>query len=322
MPVTIKMIAKEMGLAVGTVSQGLRNDPRIAGETKRRVVQTAQEMGYVLSDFGRALKSGKSNIIGYFLIDITKSFYADIMKGIAREATSNNYGVLFAAPLQEYANEIAQIKYFEQKRVEGIIISGCEPETWEYLERLNKNGIPVIVCGDYTKKSNIEEVATDDFMGGQIAAEHFINLGHRKMAYYNPEKNFNYRLNGFIDTVVNKKLPSPAVCDSRDVLKKLLCQADRPTAIFAYKDLDALEVIEIANSIGLKVPEELSVIGYDDDVYSSFKSINLTTLRQQKNEIGKLSVANLLKKINGEKIKTTLLKPELIIRGSTSRKGG
>jgi len=322
MPVTIKMIAKEMRLAVGTVSQGLRNDPRIAEATKRRVVQTAHEMGYVLSDFGRALKSGKSNIIGYFLIDITKSFYADIMKGIAREATSNNYGVLFSAPLQEYANEIAQIKYFEQKRVEGIIISGCEPETWEYLERLNKNGIPVIVCGDYTKKSNIEEVVTDDFTGGQIAAEHFINLGHQKMAYYNPEKKFNYRLNGFTDTVINTKLPSPVVCDSKDGLKKSLSQANRPTAIFAYKDLDALEVMEIANSIGLKVPEELSVIGYDDDAYSAFKSINLTTLRQQKNEIGKLSVVNLLKKINGEKIKTTLLKPELIIRGSTSRKGG
>lgn len=318
MTVTIKDIAEKTSLSVGTVSQALRNDPRIAESTRDKVMKASQEMGYVLSDFGRALRAGKSYMLGYFLSDISKSFYGNIMKGIAEEATKNKYGILFVAPPCDSESEISQIKYFEQKRVEGIIISGCEPETWDYLDNLNKNGLPVVLCGNYTPKSNITEVVTDDFLGGQLAAEHLIKLGHKNMIYYNPKKLFNYRLNGFLDALQNEGLPPPVICESQESLKMTLIQKNRPTALFAYSDFNAVEAIEIAKSIKLKVPADISVIGYDDNIYSSFNSINMTTLRQQKNEIGRMSVINILKKINGEKIKSTLLKPELIIRGSTS----
>lgn len=324
MSVTIRMIAKKMALAIGTVSQALRNDSRIAESTRAEVIRVANEMGYVPSDLGRALSSGKSCMVGYFLSDITKSFYGNIMKGISEEATRNKYGVLFTAPSNTVEGEVNQIKYFEQKRVEGIIISGCEPETWNYLDKLNRNGIPVIVSGNYTKKKGIEEIVTDDFSGGKIAANHLIGLGHTRMAYYNSTGLFNYRQNGFFDEIKKRKMLPPLICESKDALQKLLTQKNRPTAVLAYKDLDAVDVIDIAEFVGLRVPDDLSVIGYNDDVYSSFKKIGLTTLGQQKDEIGRLSFINLLRKINGEKIRNILLKPELIIRSSTSilKKGG
>jgi len=319
MPVTIKMIAKKTGLSAGTVSQALRDDPRMAEATRAKVMNAAQRMGYVPSDFGRALRSGKSRMIGYIHSDITKSFYGNIMKGIADEAARNGYGILFAAPSNDTACEIEQIKYLEQKKVEGIIIAGCEPETWDYLDSLNRNGPPVVISSNPSQRKDIEEVITDDLEGGRMVASYLIGLGHSRLAYYNSSGMSNSRRDGFFSEVKKHDLPLPVVCDSIESLKKLLKRRNRPTAIFAYNDMNAVDVIDTADDIGIKVPEALSVIGYNDDVYSSFKRINLTTLRQQKDEIGRLSFINLLKKINGEKIESVSLKPKLIIRGSTGR---
>lgn len=319
MPVTIKMIAEKIGLSTGTVSQALRNDPRMAENTRVRVREAARKMGYVLSDFGRALRSGKSRMIGYLLSDISKSFYGAIMKGIADEAAENQYGILFAAPSKDATEEIEQIKYFEQKRVEGIIIAGCEPDTWDYLDGLNRNGLPVLVSSNSSRRPGIEEIVANDFAGGEMAASHLAELGHSRMLYYNSTGAENLRRDGFFNEIKKRKLPKPHVCGSVLSLRKFLTQKNRPTAIFAYNDNDAVSVIETADDTGLKVPLDLSVIGCNDESYSSFKRINLTTLRQPKEEIGRESFRNLLKKINGEMLESILLKPELIMRGSTAK---
>lgn len=318
MAVTIKMIAEETGLSTGTVSQALRNDPRMAEDTREKVMKAARRMGYVLSDFGRALRSGKSRMVGYLLSDLTKSFYGAIMKGIADEAALNGYGILFAAPSNNSEDEIAQMKYFEQKKVEGIIIAGCEPETWDYLDVLNRN-VPIVISSNISQRSGIEEVIADDLEGGRMAASHLIQLGHSRVAYYNPSHIRNFRQEAFSQEMRKNAFPLPVICDSEASLKNILKRKNRPTALFAYKDMDAVSAIDIAEEIGLKVPDDLSVIGYNDDIYSSFKRIDLTTLRQQKEKIGRLSFITLLKKINGDKVESVLLKPELIIRGTTSK---
>lgn len=319
MAVTIKMIAEKCGLSAGTVSQALRNDPRMAEDTRAKVMEAARQMGYVLSDFGRALRSGKSRMVGYMLSDINRSFYGAIMKGIADKAALNGYGILFAAPSNNSEDEIAQIKYFEQKKVEGIIIAGCEPGTWDYLDVLNRNSVPIVISSNISQRSGIEEIVIDDFEGGRMAASHLIQLGHSRVAYYNPEHMQNSRQSAFSQEMGENGFSLPLICNSEASLRKTLKQKNRPTAIFAYKDMDAVTVIDIAEDVGLNVPYDLSVVGYNDELYSSFKRISLTTLRPQKEEIGRLSFITLLKKINGEKIENVLLKPELIIRGTTRR---
>jgi len=319
MPVTIKTIAEKTGLSLGTVSQALRDSGQTSEKTRKRVRAAAEKLGYVPSDIGRALQAGKSSFIGYFLADITMTYYVDIMQGLASAASENGYGILFVSPSFDPEEQIRQIKFLEKKRVEGIITSGCEPETWRYLEKLHERGFPIVVSENIAP-TKITTVKTDDFEGGRMAAAHFYGLGHKKMLYFNSKALFNLRLDGFQHELKQCGL-SPAIeCWSKDQLFTILKTNDRPTAVFAYGDLDAMLVRTVAAELNLGIPEDLSLIGFDDCVYSSFPEITLTTLKPQKQEIGRKSFQMLLKMIRGENIENCVLfKPELIIRKSTAQ---
>jgi|GEM_PF-2606401 len=318
MPVTIKTIAEETGLSLGTVSQALRDSNQTSAKTRAKVRAVAEKLGYVPSDIGRALQAGKSFLIGYFNADITATYYVEVMKGLASTASENGYGILFASPSFDPQDQIRQIKFLEKKGVEGIVTSGCEPDVWPYLVRLAAKGLPVIVSDNYGP-DGIPSVKIDDFEGGRIAAEHLTGLGHRNTLYFNPRKAYNLRREGFQQELKTRHLPLAFECQDEGELRTILRNSERPTAVFAYCDLDAIRVKTIASELNLRIPEDFSLIGFDDDVYSSFPDVAITTLRPLKQEIGRESMNMLLEIINGEKTKTNcLLKPELIIRKSTA----
>jgi len=318
MPVTIKTIAEITGLSLGTVSQALRDNNQTSEKTRAKVRAAAEKLGYVPSDIGRALQAGKSFLIGYFLADITMTYYVEIMQGLARAASENGYGVLFVSPSFDPEDQIKQIKFLEKKKVEGIITSGCEPEAWRYLEKLHEREFPVVVSENIAP-TKITMVKTDDFEGGRMAAAHLAELGHKKMLYFNPQKAYNLRKEGFQQELRDRKLPAAFECQDENELRSILRNSERPTAIFAYCDIDAMRIRAIAFEIKLRIPEDLSLIGFDDDVYSSFPDVALSTLRPQKQEVGRKSFQVLLKIIKeGDLENSVLLKPGLIIRKTTA----
>ena len=316
MGVTLKTIAERTGLALGTVSQAMRDDPIIAEPTRKRVKAAAESLGYVPSDLGRALQAGRSALIGYFLSDLTQTYYGEIMQGLASAAAENGFGILFVATPHSAETQIQQIKFLEKKRVEGLITSGCEPDTWLYLEKLAAGGFPVVVSENYPPRQ-MTTVKTDDLAGGAMAAGLLADLGHRRTLYFNPGNAYNLRRDGFQDELRRRGLPSAAECSDADALGKILRGPERPTAIFAYRDLDAMRAREIAASVGLKTPADLSLVGFDDDAYAAFPDISLTTVRPRKQEVGRASVLTLLKMIgNSPRGESRLIKPDLIVRNS------
>lgn len=318
MPVSIKTIAEETGFSLGTVSQALRDSNQTSAKTRAKVRAVAERLGYVPSDIGRALQAGKSFLMGYFNADITATYYVDVMKGLADTASENGYGIIFTSPSFDPQDQIRQIRFLEKKGVEGIVTSGCEPDTWNYLLKLLKNNF-YIVSTDSCGPDEIPSVKVDDFEGGRMAAAHLAGLGHRNMLYFNPRRAYNLRREGFQQELKDRTFPAAFECSGENELYSILRNSERPSAIFAYCDLDAMKVKTTASELKLRIPEDISLIGFDDDTYSAFPDISLTTLKPEKQRIGREAMQMLLKMICKEKTETCLLlKPELIIRKSTA----
>jgi DNA-binding LacI/PurR family transcriptional regulator len=317
---TIKDIAKVTGLSLGTVSEALKGKHRVAAKTRELVQKVAKELNYIPNNLGRALQSQRSSLLGYFLIDITKSFFVDILQEITFAATLEDFAILFQTPEKSSTSEIDKIELFLKKSAEGIITSGCEPATWKYLLSLKNSGIPVVASSCYSPYADIPSVTTDDYLGGQLAAEYLVGLGHRNMVYFNPSRSSSHRDEGFNATLTKFGMPPLNICTSLDDLA-FHCTREpgkRVTAVFAYCDTAGLEAMRLVQGMGLNVPNEVSIIGFDDDAVSALQEINMTSLAHPKKLIGKNTVKNILKQINGEKADSVLMAPTLKVRGSTA----
>lgn len=330
MPPTLKAIAKKAGVSYATVSMALNDDPKVAAETKERIRSLALEMNYVPNNFGRALQSRKSRIIGFLVPNLLSSFISEIFQGIGSAASENGYGLLAAIAASGEKLD-TQIRIFMEKRVDGLIVSGSSPELLEKLSPFERSGIPLVLASSQSSGRNIPNVITDNYTGGALATEHLVSLGHRRIAFafYDGGESLSAkekRYRGCRDTLKKHSLPArPALVDPAALLKALK-SSSAPTAIVAYSDDDAIRVKHAAESAGLKIPDDLSLTGFDDIKLASLPEYDFTTVAQEKEEIGRIAVEILLKKINGEAVESRVLTPKLIKRGSTRKvnlcKGG
>lgn len=318
--VTIKSLAEQAGVSYATVSLALNNDPRVAEKTKLKIQKLAKQLNYVPNNFGRALQSNKSRLVGYLIPDVTGSFLVDILQGIGSAATRHNYGLLVAiADTEEKMRE--QLELFREKRADGIIAS----YSLEKLEKFEKNGIPIVLASSESTRKIFPFVITDNFEGGKIAAEHLISLGHRKVLYaFAPEGKDSSRYDRFQgakSALKSHKMPDILVASSEEELFQIFMGKKRPTAAICYSDCEAVRVQAVAKKAGLKVPQDLSITGFDDSRTASLPEYDFTTVAQAKTTIGKMAFEMLLKRINGEKVESIRLKPELIVRTSTAKIG-
>lgn len=320
---SLKEIAEKVGVSYSTVSYALSNDSRVSASTREKVLSVAKELNYAPNNFGRALQSNKSHLVGFMLQNVTGSFFSEILQGVATEACSNNYGLLTAiAHVPEIIDE--QIKIFREKRVDGVILSGYSSFLYDKIEFLEKMGLPVVLASFKTKQAEFPYVTTDDFQGAFMATEHLISLGHRRIAYgfkNNDNDSMNKRYDGVKEALKKHSLPKQRCFCSENELYELLKRVDRPTGIVSYSDIDAINVINIADSLAIDIPHDLSVTGFDDISIASLSRYNLTTVAQAKIEIGKRAMKMLLSRIAGNDVDSIILCPRLIIRGSTSPSG-
>ncbi|MFA6715259.1 MAG: LacI family DNA-binding transcriptional regulator [Victivallaceae bacterium] len=315
----IKDICLATGLSVGTVCEALNGKPRVAEKTRKRVREVAEQLNYRPNNLGRALQSRRSSLLGYFCIDITVSFLAEVLHELTFAATAKGYGILFQTPLYSSESEIDRIDFLLSKNVECIITSGCEPATWEYLRKIKKRGIPVIGTSCYSMFPEIPYVVTDDYLGGETAANCLLDLKHRKMAFFSLDRLPNYREPGFKETLQKKGIGSCVSCHSVDRLAAL-CAAppvERISAIFAYCDEDALIAKRTVEKSGLRVPDDVSIIGFDDSLNSRLEEVNLSTLAHATKTIGTETINSVLKEINRESTESILIPPILKLRKST-----
>jgi len=329
---TIKEIAKKAGVSPSTVSRTLRGQGRISPKTRERILRIAKELGYSPNVSARALVTGRTGTIGFLVHRrqslAPRSFYGEILSGVEREASKGGWHLLFAS--EDFKEVPLMVK---EKRVDGLLLAGCDisPDLLRSLQDLN---IPLVLVDYHYDK--IDSVVTDNVGGACEAVNHLINLGHKPVGFIAErldDLSFAERLEGYKLALQQNGLPYDETLVAEGVpgseggyvaMKRLLEKA-RPPAIFAANDAAAIGAIRAIKEAGLKVPDDIAVVGFDDGDTATHIEPPLTTMRVFREQMGMLAARRLLdliKQPDQPPIQVRIL-TQLIVRKScgAARKG-
>jgi DNA-binding LacI/PurR family transcriptional regulator len=326
-PVSIKDIAQKANVSPSTVSRALNDHPRISTETKKQIQELARSMGYVPSQAARNLVTQRSATIGVAVADYLDPFYVSLLGSIEDVALANNYDLFVSSFYRDRKREEKMFDNFYEKRLAGIIVAGSLIDE-EYLHQ-NKHLIPVVLvnCVSYPFSVSVDKLA-----GAQIAMNHLIALGHHRIAYVSQDIPFNtefLRLEGYRAVLSEHGIPvddalivpgDGSIMGGIQAVERLLDLGNPPTAIFCFNDMTAIGVIHALHQCGYDIPNDFSVIGFDDLEIAAYYHPPLTTIHQPIYNLGHRSATMLFELIQGqEHIQSETLKPALVIRGSTAR---
>jgi DNA-binding LacI/PurR family transcriptional regulator len=331
--VTIADVAAYAGVGAGTVSRVLNNSPRVSEATRARVMAAIDVLDYRPSPLAQGLSRGRCQTLGAVVPFFTHASAVERLRGVVAGLDGSRYDlVLFNVESPVHRDEhLASLT--RRDRADGLLVVSLPPPARD-LERLATAGVPVVLLD--ARGDGVPAVVTDDVEGGRIATRHLLALGHERIAFIgdDPANPFGFtssgeREQGYRESLAEVGLtPGPEdVCHGphvREVARRraaeLLARADRPTAVFAASDTQALGVLEAARAAGLSVPEDLSVVGFDDIEVSSYAG--LTTVRQPLFESGRTAVALLLEALVSEDpppADVHELGLDLVVRATTAR---
>jgi len=327
--ITLKMVAEKAEVSVNTASRAINNKPDINLETKKRVLQIAKELGYIRNAAAVALRTKKTGTIGVVIADNRNPFYAEVLNGMEEAAREKNYHIILANTQRDYRKEEDAINLLLAKRVDGLLITPVQDKDDDVKNLIDAN-IPFVVVGRDFKNIEVDAIYNDEVKGGFLATEYLIKKGHKRIAlidgflYKSPAKG---RLEGYKKALRKYRIPLDEslisvgdinIEDGYERTKQMLEKNLDFTAIFAYNDMMAFGAMQAIKEKGLRIPEDIGLVGYDDIPFSSLISPALTTIRLKKQELGAESVKLLLSRINGNRKKTkkVMLGVKLQIRES------
>jgi LacI family transcriptional regulator len=328
---SIKKVAAAAGVSVGTVSNVLNRPDRVSAETRARVRAAIDELGFVRNESARQLRAGHSNTIALVVLDTANPFFTDVARGAEAEASEQ---LVFVCNSQEDpARERRYLQMLEEQRVQGILITPVGDGSHEQLVRLGRRGTPVVLVDHPAADGEHCSVAVDDVLGGRLAAEHLLALGHRRIGFVGGPftlRQVRDRHQGAVQVVTEAaaelivlETPALTVEQGRAAGDRLadLGTGDRPTAVFCANDLLSLGVLQAMTARGLAVPRDLAIIGYDDIGYAASAAIPLSSVRQPREQLGRAATRLLLAEIAGPQPhihRQVMFEPELVIRESTA----
>ena len=334
--VNMKDVAALAKVSLGTVSNVV-NTPELVSETTRARVQVAiDKLGWVPNESARQLRAGRSRSIGMVVMDIANPFFTDLVIGVEDHVERRGYSVQISNSAQETRREQRHLSLLEQQRVGGVLlapIGGVD----DRVEQLRRRDIPVVLLDRAGDELNFCSVSVDDVAGGRLAVAHLLARGHRRIALVGgpPElqqvrerrlgaETARARHSGAADLQVYSTVALDAqagVFATEELLALPL--SERPTAVFAANDLLALGVLQACVSHGVRVPDDLAIIGYDDVDYAANAAVPLSSIRQPRRALGERAAELLLEEIEttrrGEPHQHQVVRfdPELVVRRST-----
>jgi len=336
MPITIKDIAKKAGVSHATVSRALRNSSLISVATTDRIRQIAVDVGYQPSAAARSLKTNRSQVLGVIVSSIADPFFSEILYGIEDCAQGGGYSLFIAASQNDPNRERKIVQTMMEQRTDGVIICSSSFSS-EQGRQLLAYGFPIVVVNHQGAENFHFSIYHDDIDGSRQITRHLIDLGHKRIAYLGNSlsgRTTQDRLIGFQTEMESAGLPVPEEYIHHvnggeprfglDGLEYFLQLEHRPTAIVCFNDMLAIGVLKGCSEKGIKVPEELSVTGFDNITYSAFTTPALTTLDQPKRSIGVEAAQLLLDLLNANNgkspdvAKIKVLKGKLLVRNSTA----
>jgi DNA-binding LacI/PurR family transcriptional regulator len=338
-PVTIRDVAQRAGVSVATASRALNGKSVVSAETRDRILTVMQELGFTPSPAGRRLRLGRTMTVGVVVSFLTRPQAAERLRGIEAVLADSELDLVIynVESVQKRDRYLADL--VGSRRHDGLLVVSLPPPP-EAMEVLEHAPVPVVFIDVHVPAvSSMPRVIGDDEAGGVIVARHLLELGHRKIGFIGDaaENPFGFtssqdRQAGLARGLASAGAQPPQAWvghgahgryEARDLAYRMLVGADRPTAIFAASDTQALGVIAAAHEAGLNVPEDLSIVGYDDVEAADY--VGLTTVRQQLFESGRRGAELLIAEIEerSEIAPVASLPPELVIRSTTAApKGG
>ena len=330
MPVTIKDIAKAARVSHSTVSRALNNDRRVKPETRERILQVARRLNYQPNDVARSLVTRQTNTIGIIIPEVMTSFYAEILQGIEKVANENGYSIILGVSGFDPVKEREYINLFKRKQVDGMILASTCPDNFPELWELKRERLPFLIVDAYVGDATFITLSVDNLFGVMLAMNHLIEMGHRRIAYIADRFTTSQRLAAYrlaletsgiqLDQELIRISDNRGEAGGYEAMTQLLELDPPPTAAFASNDVMAVGAIAAVRHKGMKVPDDVSVVGFDDMRISSFLEVPLTTVAQPKQEMGERAAQILIdwiKSGNGEpEPQHILFKPRLVVRSS------
>lgn len=329
---TIHDVARLAGVSAGTVSNVLNRPGYVAAPTRERVLATIADLRFTPVQRARKFPAGRQRTLGLALADLANPFFVDVALGAEAEAKSLGVGVVMIHNSEDAGREQDNLEVLVQQRVHGIMIApvGTDDSAMDHLDARN---IPLVYVDRVDERSDRCWVKTDDVAGGRLAGDHLIALGHREVAFVGnlgSSAQVDRRFDGFAAPlteagVIPERIATDSwrIIDGRKAGAALAARPVRelPTAVMCGNDLIALGVLLEFTLHGIRVPDEISIVGFDDLSWLEVATVPLTTVRQPRKELGRRAVRLLLDEIdNGEAHVHShqLLAPELVIRASSS----
>ncbi len=331
--VNIKDIARVANVSHTTVSRALNNKSRIRNETKEKILSIAKELGYRPNLIAKSLVMSRTRTLGLVITNIANPFYTELAQGIEKTATRLGYNIILCSTQSNISTEKQYIEMLRSKGVDGIIFSSAHIEDPNIVD-LAEEGFPVVLVNRRTYhpivKDKIDYVGVDNALGGFLAVEHLIRIGYKRIGMIGGSAESSVgleRLEG------GKKALRVYGVEPRDEFflegnflkksgyqgaKQFLKMAEIPSAIFAMNDYMALGIYQAILEEGIRIPEDIALIGFNDIEFSSIQGIDLSTIGQKKFEMGAIAVEMLVERIEkgdqNRPAKEVLLTPELIVR--------
>ncbi|MFM4719053.1 substrate-binding domain-containing protein [Aeromonas bivalvium] len=329
----IKEVAARAGVSTTTVSHVINETRFVAEETRERVFSAMRDLNYAPSLVARSLKVKETHSIGMLVTTSSNPFFAEVVRGVERYCFEQGYNLMLGNTEGEAETALSYLKMMLRKRVDGLLIM-CSEGQQEVFNQLDWLGtLPVVVMDWGLDSDRVDLIADNSHLGGYLATRHLIDLGHREIGcIMGPEGRApsTQRLAGFRQAMAEAALPvRPEWLQGGEfdcasgfaAMTRLLALPTRPSALFIFNDMMAMGAISAAHLAGLRVPEDISLIGYDNVELAQYLSPPLTTINQPKEALGRLAVTRLLARIHGEQIANRLItqEPDLVIRQSCRR---
>ncbi len=330
--ITIKDIAKKIGVSPSTVSRALKDHPDISEKTRKEIQELAKELHYRPNSIALSLRQNKSNVIGVIVPQLVHHFFSQVISGIEDIVSKNKYNIIICQSNENYEREIQNIQTMITSHVAGILISRTK-ETCddEHFKTVLDIGIPMVFFDRTYKELDTDKVIIDDIGAAYLATEHLIKAGCKRIVHFKGPDNLHIsrkRLEGYRRAleVHNLKFDESLVilCDNlEDAMKttqNLIDSNNLPDGIFAVNDNAAIGALKTLKRNNIAIPQQVAIVGFSNELISSITTPSLTTIEQNGYEIGKRAAELILKRINSKKEypSQTIIVPTSLIKRESS----
>ena len=335
-PITMKDIAKALGVSVATVSRALKNSPRISA-AKRELIKTyAREHQFYPNMLAESLRNSRSKplrVIGVIVPQFTHYYFSSVLDGIEQTAATYNYQIMVGQSGERYEREQHLCKSFFEHKVCGVIVSQAKDTVqYDHFQQLIDYGTPLVFFDRICTGVNSSRVVVDDYKGAYNAVNYLIQTGCRRIAFYGASMKLEIsknRYNGYKDALLKSGLALDErlirYCDNRvdaeRITPEMLQMAHRPDAFFAVNDDTAIGILNTVKRLGLRVPDEVSICGFTNNDWSVSCDPMLTTVEQRGVQVGREAADILIGQVEGRlprnKVERRIVKTQLIVRGTT-----